>query len=45
MDGFLNKNYYENFAKLDINVGKYLDGDDTDRMALLELRKMQPMVH
>ena len=46
MDGFLNKNYYEDFAKCEnLTVGRYLEGDDTDRMALLELRKMHPKVH
>ena len=44
MDGFLNKNYYEDFAKLDLQVGRFLEGDDTDRMAMLELRKMHPKI-
>lgn len=46
MDGFLNKNYYEDFAKSEnLTVGRFLEGDDTDRMALLELRKMHPKVN
>lgn len=46
MDGFLNKNCYEDFARSEnLTVGRFLEGDDTDRMALLELRKMHPKVH
>lgn len=45
MEGFLNQNTYEEFAKLDISVGRYLEAEnDTDRMALLHYRKMQPRV-
>lgn len=36
MDGFLSQTYYDDFARLDISVGRYLEArDDTDRMALL----------
>jgi hypothetical protein len=45
MSGFLSQSYYEDFAKLDISVGEFLEAnDDSDRMALLQLRKYNPII-
>ena len=46
MDGFLSQNYYEDFARSRLTVGKYLDEqDDVGRQALLQLRKSHPKVN
>jgi hypothetical protein len=44
--GFLSQTNYEDFAALGISVEEYLQAnDDTDRMALLNLRRVTPLVH
>ena len=45
-DGFLSQGFYEDFLDTGLTIGKYLEcQDDTDRMALLKVRKNHPKIY
>ena len=40
LEGFLHQNYYEDFARANTTVGKFLEGDDeVERMRILDIRR------
>lgn len=45
IDGFLSNNIYEIFLESEAKVSSFLEGDDTDRMALLKKRTNHHVLH